>query len=111
MSLSLDSAKALLEPALDGATWDEVVSRLYANTAQLWLGDDCAMVTEIWDDCLHVWLAGGRLKGVLDLRPHVEQAARFWGLKRITLAGRPGWGRVLKRMGYVQNGVELEKRL
>lgn len=110
--MSLASAEALLSPALtDGDRWDDVLARLYENTAQLWLGDDCAMVTEIWGDCLHVWLAGGRLKGILDLRPRVEGTARFWGLKRITIAGRPGWDRVLKRMGYARNGEELEKRL
>lgn len=108
----LASARALLEPALVGNdTWEDVEARLYANTAQLWLGDGCAMVTEIWGDCIHVWLAGGRLRAILDLRPRVEETARFWGLKRATINSRPGWDRPLKKYGYVRKGDELEKML
>lgn len=102
----------MLEPALvDGDTWSDVEQRLNEKTAQLWLGDGCAFVTEIWDDDIHVWLAGGKLKGLLALRPKIEETARYWGLKRVTLKGRPGWNRVLKTCGYVRNGDELEKKL
>lgn len=106
------SSRDWLEPALtDGDTWADVEQRLTEQTAQLWIGGECAMVTEIWGDCLHVWLAGGRLRSIMELRPGVEETARHWGLKRITISGRPGWDRVLKRVGYARNGVELEKRL
>lgn len=69
------------------------------------------MVTEIWGDCIHVWLGGGSLKGLLRLRPRVEDTARFWGLKKATINGRQGWARVLARHGYVLRGDELEKML
>lgn len=112
MSSPLASARALLEPALiDNDTWAEVEARLKANTAQLWTAPGCALVTEIYGDCLHVWLGGGSLHGLLDLRPRVEETARYWGLKRITILGRLGWDRVLKRFGYVRKGDELEKML
>lgn len=102
----------MLEPALvDGDTWEEVEARIHAKTAQLWFGDACAFVTEIWGEDIHVWLAGGRLKGLMDLRPRIEETARYWGLKKVTLKGRLGWDRLLKPFGYVRNGDELEKRL
>lgn len=102
----------MLEPALtDGDTWADVEARLNENTAQLWLGEACAFLTEIWGHDIHVWLAGGRLRGLMDLRPRIEETARYWGLKRVTLKGRPGWDRVLKKSGYVRKGDELEKRL
>lgn len=112
MSSPLASARALLEPALiDNDTWAEVEARLKAKTAQLWLGEGCAMVTELWGDCIHVWLGGGSLRGLLTLRPKVEATARHWGMKRATINGRLGWARALKRCGYVRQGDELEKML
>lgn len=109
----MDSARALLEPALDGNTWDDVLERLKANTAQLWFAEDgsAAMLTELFGDCIHVWLGGGRLRALLDLRPRVEATARYWGIKRATINGRPGWNRALRRCGYVRKGDELEKIL
>lgn len=112
MRSPLDSARAWLEPALaDGDTWLEVLARLKENTAQLWFGDGCAMVTEIWGADFHVWLAGGSLRGIMALRPRVEETARFWGLKKITIGGRLGWNRVLRHHGYALNGDVLEKML
>lgn len=112
MRSPLDSARGWLEPALtDGDTWAEVLDRLKEDTAQLWFGDGCAMVTEIWGPDFHVWLAGGSLRGIMELRPRVEETARFWGLRKITIGGRPGWNRVLRRHGYTLNGDVLEKML
>lgn len=112
MRSPLDNARAWLEPALtDGETWADVLARLKENTAQLWFGDGCAMLTEIWGPDFHVWLAGGSLRGIMELRPRVEETARFWGLKRVTINGRRGWDRALKKCGYVRAGEELEKML
>lgn len=114
MSLLPANARAFLEPALDPEetfTWADVEARILTSTAQLWTGDDCAMLTEIVGDAIHVWLGGGSLEGLLSLRPHVERTARFWGLKRATINGRLGWDRVLKHHGYARNGDELEKSL
>jgi hypothetical protein len=108
------SVRGWLEPALDPDeewTWADVERRLTDNTAQLWLGSGCAMLTELFPANIHVWLGGGSLKGLLELRPHVERTARFWGCERATIAGRLGWDRVLRPFGYVRTGDELEKRL
>lgn len=104
----------LLAPALDPEetfTWCDVETRIRNGTAQLWFGDGCAMVTELFPDEIHVWLGGGSLSGLLNLRPRVEETARFWGCKRATINGRLGWDRVLKPQGYTRNGDELEKTL
>lgn len=114
MSRLPDGARRLLEPALDaGETfiWADIEARIKADTAQLWLGEGCAMLTEIVGDAIHVWLGGGSLSGLLILRPQVEETARFWGCKRATINGRLGWDRVLKPHGYRRNGEELEKTL
>lgn len=110
----MDDVRRVLEPALDGDTWPDVLDRLTAKTAQLWIEGSSAMVTELWTrggemDCLHVWLAGGNLRELLALKPKVEQQAREWGCKRVTIAGRMGWDRVLK--DYTRRDDELEKML
>ena len=109
-----ENARAFLEPALDPDEpfiWADVEARIHNRTAQLWFGQGCAMVTEIVGDAIHVWLGGGSLAGLLSLRPHVEETARFWGCKRATINGRLGWDRALKPHGYTRNGDELEKTL
>lgn len=112
--MTLDGVRRVLEPALDGDTWSGVLDVLRANRAQLWIEGHSAMITELWAkdgemDCLHVWLAGGRLRELLALKPKVEHQAREWGCKRVTIAGRMGWGRVLK--DYTRRDDELEKML
>ena len=112
MPLSPASVEALLRPALEqGQEWSEVIDRIQSNTAQLWLGEGSALVTEIVGDAIHVWLGGGDLTELLAMRPLVERAGREWGLNRATIDGRPGWARVFKPFGYVLVDGLLEKRL
>lgn len=114
MSSQPASVRALLEGALDpdeDFEWSDVERRLDEGTARLWQGPGCAMVTEYDGDCIHVWLGGGTLDGLLALRPFVEREARWRGCKTATINGRLGWDRVLKPFGYVRKGMELEKVL
>lgn len=112
MPLSPASVEALLRPAcLPGQEWTEVQSRLAENTAQLWLGTRSAVVTEIVGDAIHVWLGGGRLSELLQMRPLIEMAGREWGCKRATIDGREGWQRAFKPHGYTLNDGILEKTL
>ena len=108
------NARALLEPALDAGetfTWADVEARILNNTAQLWLGERCAIVTELYPGLIHVWLAGGDLSGLMALRPRIEETARVWGCETVTINGRPGWDRLFKPYGYRRVGTELEKKL
>lgn len=99
----------MLRPALaKGQEWSEVVERIEQGQAQLWLGEQSAMVTEIVGDAIHVWLGGGSLPELLEMRPLVEKAGREWGCKRATICGRLGWDRALKEHGFTR---VLEKTL
>lgn len=69
------------------------------------------MVTEIVGDAIHVWLGGGDLTELLEMRPLVERAGIEWGCKRATIDGRLGWVRVLKPYGYALVDGVLEKTL
>jgi hypothetical protein len=101
---------------IDSISRNHVEQELLANRAQLFASRSAAMITELWQrdgemDCLHVWLAGPDLRGLLDMRPKVEEQAHQWGCKRVTLKGRKGWERVLKTFGYVVRDDQLEKML
>jgi hypothetical protein len=104
-----------LRPALNDASVDELLAELSSGTAQLWLGETSALVTQIVGDgadrCLHIWLAGGKLDGVLSLRPGLEAWARGQGCRSITIDGRLGWRRVLRPFGYRLAGHELKRSL
>ncbi len=104
-----------LRPALVDATVDELIAELASGRAQLWLAEHSALVTELVeqgsDRCLHIWLAGGSLADILGLRPGLEAWARGQGCSHITIDGRPGWIRVLRRHGYRLAGRELKRTL
>lgn len=104
-----------LRPALVDTTDAGLVEELGANRAQLWRGDTAAVVTQCVERhdgrALHVWLAGGALRGVLALRPGIEAWGRAQGCEFMTINGRTGWARVLGRHGYRNVAGELRKDL
>jgi hypothetical protein len=112
-----DRCRRWLLPALEPgcASESELVEDLQAGRAQLWPGEASALVTQCVVDelgpCLHVWLAGGSLDEILAMRTGVEAWGRFHGCQRVTINGRKGWARALRRCGYAWNGEELERRL
>lgn len=91
---------------------EEIQRRVLEGTAHLWPGDGCAGVTEyIPGPALHIWLAGGSLKGLLAMRESVEAFARASGCKWVELDGRRGWARVFDRFGYSRDGTRMVKAL
>jgi hypothetical protein len=102
-----------LAPALDnGWTEDEVLNELILGRAQLWEGDEGAVVTCCFPpDQFHVWLAGGSLSGVLTLLGGGIAWARPMGLRRMTLKGRPGWKRALQPLGFTDQGDGVLERV
>lgn len=104
-----------LRPALIDTTPTELIAALTSGQAQIWPGETAAMVTTLQDGpqgrFLHVWLAGGDLAGVMALKPGVEAWARAMGCKFVTINGRPGWARLLRKDGFVLVDGELRKPL
>ncbi|MDP3854394.1 hypothetical protein [Phenylobacterium sp.] len=93
----------------------ELVAEIAAGRVRLWVGEACALATELASEgdgtCLHIWLGGGDLQGILALRPGLEAYARGLGCRSVTIDGRPGWSRVLRGHGYVRAGGELRRTL
>lgn len=82
-----------------------IVERLLNGSAQLWLGEAGAMVTEIIEDDegprhIHVWLAGGSLPEVISFIPGIAAFARMMGCTEATVEGRKGWARALRPHGF-----------
>lgn len=103
-----------LVPALADATEAEVLTKLIAGTAQLWPGEQSAMVTQLLqgsEPYIHVWIAGGDLHDLYALGPGMEAWARGQGARAARINGRPGWARVLKAKGFHRDGEELRKAL
>ncbi len=109
--------RSWLLPALRPACGTEasLVEDLVAGRAHLWVGEAAALVTQCVDEpagrTLHVWLAGGNLAEILNLKPGVEAWGRAQGCVRLTLCGRKGWRRVLGPLGFEVLGDELMRRL
>lgn len=106
--------RAWLRPALREDTEEHVLQELWANRAQLWPGERSAMVTQLLkgeERMIHVWLAGGCLAELLEMRPGVEAWARAQGAQAAWINGRKGWARVLARRGFEPRGTELRKPL
>ena len=109
--------RSWLLAALDPGCGSEadLLADLATGAAQLWPGEAAALVTQYLADergaCLHIWLAGGDLAEILAMRVGVETWARARGCTRVTIEGRRGWTRLLRRWGYRRVGHELERRL
>jgi hypothetical protein len=91
-----------LLPALDGWGEDEVLNELLTGRAQLWAGDEFAAVTQCVGPTrsLHIWLAGGSIRGIMSALPGAIAWARPLGIEAITLQGRKGWVRALRAFGF-----------
>lgn len=109
--------RAWLLPALraECATEAQLLEDILSGRVQLWAGEAAALVTQrVWEDGvlrLHIWLAGGDLAEILSLRPGLEAWARGQGCRHITIDGRAGWSRVLRRLGYSAVGHQLQRTL
>lgn len=115
-----ERCKPWIEAALeyDGGFYkiEHVREEIEAKRALLWVGKKSAVVCQLWHfptgTALHYWLAGGDLDELLnDMRPVIEQRAKDAGCVSIILAGRRGWERAMKPLGYLPIWTALKKNL
>ena len=105
MSVFEDWAKAkehlirALEHAKGTHTIDDCALLVGCGHFKLWVGEECAMLTEFSTfpqmKVLNVFAAGGKLKGLLKLENDLIKFAKDNGCSRITEMGRKGWEKVL----------------
>jgi len=100
--------KSLIEKALtytpDTHTYQDVVTGVENQSMIFWPGKDSFLITELQKfprkRSLHIFLAAGKLDELLKMRPYLEDFASKAKCDFITIAGRPGWERVGKKLGY-----------
>lgn len=122
-TVKASSGAAFLRPRLEAAlaegggmhTWPEVVERIAAGRAQLWLTEDDrgAIVTEILTyprtRIVNYWLVAGAMDACLAKQRDIDAWARGQGCSGATAMGRGGWRRVLPEHGWRIAGTAYKK--
>lgn len=110
----------VLQDALDhgGNTHNlqDVALAILNEDAQLWVGREAILVTQIIDHpqvrMITSWLGGGDLDELVnELRPRAEEFGRANGCTRSALLSRDGWIRALRDEGYKPVARYLMKEL
>jgi hypothetical protein len=104
----LQRCRQWIEDALkySGGTHDfeDIVQGVKEGRFQFWNGKESAAITEITvypkKKILHVFLAGGKMEEIVRMNESAKIFAEINGCSAMTIAGRKGWERVLKKEGY-----------
>lgn len=115
----IERCREWIQAALDrsGGTHDfkDIVDGILTNKMQFWPSEKACIITEIIQfpkqKHLHIFLAGGELNQILDHNDSLKEFARFNGCCAITIAGRAGWKKVLKELGYYEKFVVLRQEI
>lgn len=105
--------EAALEYSSGTHEFVDVVDGVLTGKMQLWPGERGCLVTEIVSyprkKVLHIFLAGGKLDQLLDMYDAVSAFGQMNGCDRMTLAGRPGWRKVLPEWSrdFTVLGIDL----
>jgi hypothetical protein len=116
---SFQKFEKILEPALkyaDTHGMQDFADGVENGTMQLWHGEKSAIVTEIHDYPLKkvilVSIAGGDIRELEEIAPHIVKFAQHMGCNRIVLAGRRGWSRTfLRNMAFKPTHYWMSKEL
>ena len=92
---------------------NDVRDSLAKNEADLWVGKNSAIVTQVMEThkakALVYYLAGGDLKELIEMTEHIENLAKDMGCSKVLINGRAGWGKALG--GYKERTRIFEKEL
>lgn len=96
-------------------TFADAVLCVLKGEMQLWSAEGGSVVTQI---IIHprkrqihwIW-AGGDMGQVLAFQNSIRSYGKAHGCAEMTLAGRTGWGRVLKSHGWAGKGIIMEATL
>lgn len=116
---SPDQLREWIQSALDYSggthTVDDVVDNVLTGRMQLWPAERGCAVTEIvvypQKKVLHVFLAAGEMDQLFDMIESAAEWARGQGCTAMTLAGRLGWQRAMKPLGWEPKMIVMEREI
>ena len=111
----LERCRPWIQAALDrsGGThlFEDIVQAVSEGKMQFWPAPDACAITEIIvfprKKVLHVFLAGGKLETIVDMNESAVAWAKSLGCDGMSIAGRKGWVKVLKKKGWTESFVSL----
>ena len=93
----------------DDATVIDVAQEVVSGYAQVWGNHKALIITKLYGDCIHFWIATGEKEAVIKLSNDILAWGRDHGFTKATLTGRKGWVRALQQEGWRQQAVLMEK--
>lgn len=98
-------------------TIGDIEGGIESGLYQFWAGQHCAAITEICQypqrKAIHHWLSGGDLKELVRQGAQIEAWGASLGCTMIfgSSADRPGFRRLMERLGYSVGQIEYMKDL
>lgn len=103
--------------AYSGDTHDfmHIVDGVISGNMQLWMSDSGCAVTEITvypkKKVLHVFLAAGDMEQILDFEESAREFGKRNGCTEMTIAGRPGWTKILGKRDWEESFRVLRREI
>lgn len=101
---------------LDGMySFDDVVASVIQQQRHFYEFDGCCVIMEYSEfpgySMYHCFVACGSTEAILAAEPHINEIAKRLGCKYMSIAGRTGWPRVLKKHGWKHKMAVLHKEV
>ena len=110
-----DWIEAALEYSGGTHTFEDIVRACCEGKMQFWPAERGCGVTEVVvyprKKVLHIFLAGGEMAQLQDMVDSVVTFAKAHGCDAVTVAGRPGWEKVLAGDGFRPVFRVLERKV
>lgn len=107
--------QAALDEGGNTHEFSDIVSAVLQGRMQFWPAADACAVTEIIEfprkKYLHIFLAGGNKKTIIDMNESAAFFAKECGCDGISIAGRRGWVRELKNHGWRETFTSLAREV
>lgn len=113
----MERARELIDEALSYTpgthSFDQLLDMVLQGHLAFWSLPKSFMLTEIsifpGARHFHIFLGGGDLQELIAVHPDVLAVAKVLGCSKVTIAGRPGWGRAMKAHGWHTQLVTIAK--
>lgn len=107
--------EAALSHSNEGHTFDSLVGDVMLGHLFFAFNDtSCALLERVMgplDSRVHVVLGAGTLKGLLKLYEVIAPKVKALGATKMTILGRPGFEKALKKQGWVTPKIYMERVL